>query len=260
MASTPRGRPSLGSVCLTLGFAAVLLVTAPFCVVLGLCLLAVSWPFDRDRRALHAFVCHWCVAYLRLNPGWHVTVEGRERLPRGAAVLVANHESLMDIVAAMGLFHPFKFVSKVSLFRLPLVGWMMTWIRHVPLDRGRPHSTLAMLQTCRGWLRRGMAVFFFPEGTYGDGEHMLPFRSGPFLLAIEEQVPLVPVLIEGTRDVVVGDGPWLKPRAVLRVTVLEPRVPAKDADAEGLAAEVREMYERRAEAQRRIFGSSGRAR
>jgi 1-acyl-sn-glycerol-3-phosphate acyltransferase len=253
-------RPSPGSVALTLGFAAVLLLTAPLCVLLGLLLLAVSWPLDRDRRALHAFVCHWCVAYLRLNPGWHLEVEGRERLPKGAAVLVANHQSLLDIVAAMGLFHPFKFVSKVSLFRVPLLGWMMTFIRHVPLDRGRPHSTLVMLETCRGWLRRGTGVLFFPEGTYSDGQHMLPFRSGAFLLAIEEQVPLVPILIEGTRDVVVGDGPWLRPRAHMRVTVLEPRVPPKDADAEALAAEVRDMYERRAEAQRRIFGSTGRAR
>jgi 1-acyl-sn-glycerol-3-phosphate acyltransferase len=260
MASEAGGRPSLGSVCLTLGFLLVLLVTAPLCVVLGLTLLVVSLPFDRNRRLLHAFVCRWCVGYLRLNPGWRLTVEGRERLPKGAAVLVANHESMMDIIAAMGLFHPFKFVSKVSLFGVPLLGWMMTWIRHVPLDRGRPHSTLEMLQTCRDWLRRGVAVFFFPEGTYGDGERMLPFRSGAFLLAIEEQVPLVPILIEGTRGVMVGDGPWFTPRAQVRVTVLEPRVPPKDADAEALAAEVRDMYQRRADAQRRIFGSSGRAR
>jgi 1-acyl-sn-glycerol-3-phosphate acyltransferase len=257
---TAPGRPGPQSVALTLAFALVVLLTAPLCVVLGLVLLLASVFVDRDRRALHAFVCHWCVAYLRLNPLWHLEVEGRERLPEGPAVLVANHQSLLDIIAAMALFHPFKFVSKVSLFRVPLLGWMMSFIRHVPLDRGRPHSTVLMLESCRGWLRRGMAVFFFPEGTYSDGEHLLPFRSGAFLLAIEEQVPLVPILIEGTREVVVGDGPWLFPRAHVRVTVLEPRVPPPDTDAEALAAEVRDMYQRRADAQRRIFGSSGRAR
>jgi 1-acyl-sn-glycerol-3-phosphate acyltransferase len=101
-------------------------------------------------------------------------------------------------------------------------------------------------------------VLFFPEGTYAEGEHLLPFRSGAFLLAIEEQVPLVPILIEGTRDALEGDGPWLKPKATLRVTVLEPQVPSKDADAEVLAQKTRDMYERRAEAQRRVFGSSRR--
>jgi 1-acyl-sn-glycerol-3-phosphate acyltransferase len=238
-------RPGAGSVALTLLFACVLLVTAPLCVLLGLLLLAYSVPFDRDRRLLHAFVCRWCVLYLRLNPAWHLEVTGRERLPAGASVLVANHQSLMDIIAAMALFHPFKFVSKVSLFRVPLLGWMMTFIRHVPLDRGRPHSTLAMLETSRAWLRRGMAVFFFPEGTYSDGQKLLPFRSGAFLLAIEEQLPLVPILIEGTRGLVDGDGPWLSPRARVRVTVLEPFVPPRDADAEALAEEVRAMYQRR---------------
>ena len=253
-------RPTVGSVVLTLGYAGLLLVTAPLCVLLGVLLLLVSWPVDRDRRLLHAFICHWCFGYLRLNPGWQVRVEGRERLPKGAAVLVANHQSMADVVVAMGLFHPFKFVSKSSLFQVPLLGWMMHLIRHVPLERGRPHSTRAMLETSRAWLQRGMAVFFFPEGTYAEDERMLPFRSGAFLLAIEEQVPLVPILIEGTRGLVVGDGPWLTPRAQVRVTVLEARRPGPDADAEGLAAEVRTMYERRAEAQRRIFGSSGRAR
>ena len=236
-------RPSLGRVVLTLLYAALVLLTAPICVVLGVLLWAFSLPFDRNQWLLHAFVCRWCVGYVRLNPGWRLEVQGRERLPQGPAVLVANHQSLMDIVAAMALTHRFKFVSKLSLFRVPLLGWMMTLIRHVPLERGRLHSTGAMLETCRAWLRKGVAVFFFPEGTYGDGQALLPFRPGAFLLAIEEQVPLVPILIEGTRDAVEGDGPWLKPRAQVRVTVLEPRLPAKDADAEVLAAEVRAFYE-----------------
>ncbi len=256
----PHVRPSFASVAVTLLFALVFVLTAPVCVVFGLLVFLVTFPFDADRRALHALVCHWTFGYLRLNPGWRVQVEGRERLPPGAAVLVANHQSLADIVAVMGLFHPYKFVSKVSLFRLPLVGWMMSLIRHIPLQRGKLHSTAAMLETSRRWLRRGMAVFFFPEGTYAEGEQLLPFRSGAFLLAIEEQVPLVPILIEGTRTLVAGDGPWLAPRAEVRVTVLQPRVPPKEADAQALADEVRAEYERRAEAQRRIFGSSGRAR
>ena len=237
--------PTPASIGVTLLFGVVLALTAPVCVVLGVLLFAVSWPFDRDRRLLHAFVCHWCVGYLRLNPGWKLEYTGRHRIPVGPAVLVANHQSLVDIVAAMGLFHSFKFVSKRSLFRVPLLGWMMTLIRHVPLDRGRPHSTHAMLEESRGWLRRGMAVFFFPEGTYGPVEEMLPFRPGAFGLAIEEQVPVVPVLIEGTRELVDGDGPWMAPWARVRVTVLEPLTPPHSADADVLATQVQSLYRAR---------------
>lgn len=234
--------PTLASVAVTLAFGLVFLVTAPLCVVLGVLLFAVTWPFDADRRLLHALVCRWSFAYLRLNPAWRIRIEGRHRIPSGAAVLVANHQSMVDIVLLMGLFHPFKFVSKRSLFRLPLVGWMMTLIRHVPLDRGRPHSTHRMLETCRRWLRRGVAVLFFPEGTYGPVAGMLPFRSGAFELAIEEGVPVVPVLIEGTRAFVDGDGPWMATRAQIRVTVLEPIVPPRGADADALAAQVQGLY------------------
>ncbi len=229
---------------MTLLFSLVLLLTAPVCVVLGVALLLVTFPFDRDRRLLHAFVCHWTFGYLRLNPAWRIRIEGRERLPPGPAVLVANHQSLADIVVAMGLFHPYKFVSKVSLFRVPLLGWMMHLIRHIPLHRGRPRSTWAMLEMSRAWLRRGVAVFFFPEGTYSEGEELLPFKSGAFLLAIEEQVPVVPILLQGTRALVAGDGPWLSPRADVLLTVLPPRVPAQDADAQAVAEAVRAELQR----------------
>jgi 1-acyl-sn-glycerol-3-phosphate acyltransferase len=258
--------PGPASVAVTLLFGVVLLATAPLCVALGILLLAVSLPFDPDRHALHAFVCHWCVAYLRMNPFWSVRVEGRHRLPAGPAVLVANHQSMVDIVAAMALFHPYKFVSKRSLFRVPLLGWMMTLIRHVPLDRGRPHSTREMLEGCRSWLHRGSAVFFFPESTYAPKGRMLPFRPGAFLLAIEEQVPVVPVLIEGTRELVDGDGPWMAPRARVRVTVLEPLVPPHHADADALAGQVQALYLARRGGEggsppgRTMRGSSGRAR
>jgi len=241
----PNPKPSLASVAVTLVFSLLLLLTAPVCVVLGLLLLLVTFSVDRDRRALHAFVCRWTFGYLRLNPLWRIQVEGRDLLPTGPAVLVANHQSLSDIVVAMGLFHPYKFVSKVSLFQVPLLGWMMHLIRHIPLHRGRPRSTRAMLEMSRAWLRRGMAVFFFPEGTYSEGEELLPFKSGAFLLAIEEQVPVVPVLLQGTRALVAGDGPWLAVRADVRLTVLPPRLPAPDADAQELADAVREELQRR---------------
>lgn len=222
----------------------VFLVLGPLEFLAGVALLLVTLPFDPDRRALHALICHWTFLFLRIFPSWRIQVIGRELLPRGPAVLVANHQSMADVVAVMGLKHPFKFVSKASLFSLPLVGWMMRMAKYVSLERGRPRSTQRMMEACRGWLKRGVAVLLFPEGTYSTGGQMLPFKRGAFLLAIEEKVPLVPVALAGTTELVEGDGPWMSPRANVRITVLPPIPPAElGEDADALAQRVRARLE-----------------
>jgi 1-acyl-sn-glycerol-3-phosphate acyltransferase len=237
-------RPSPASAAVTVAFWAVVVLTMPLLFLVAVVLFAVTAPFDPDRRVLHAYVCGSCHAYLHLNPFWRVRVEGRERIPRGASVLVANHQSMADVATCMGLRRPFKFVSKASLFSLPVVGWAMRMLRYVRLERGRPHSTRAMLEECRRWLRRGVAVLMFPEGTYAPGETLLHFKPGAFVLARDERVPLVPVLLSGTRALVVGDGPWMSPRVDIRVRVLDPVEFPAGADAVQVAAAMRERFAR----------------
>jgi 1-acyl-sn-glycerol-3-phosphate acyltransferase len=212
---------------------------------LGALLLLVTFPFDRDRRLLHGLVCRWCHwLWLHAFPGWRTRIEGRELLPRGACVLVVNHQSAVDILAVMGLFHPYKFVAKASLFSLPLVGWMMTLLAYVPIVRGSSTAMHQLLSPCRKWLRRGMSVLIFPEGTYSTGGQLLPFKRGAFQLALEEHVPVVPVVVEGTPQLLEGDGPWMSPRASIRVRVLPPLPPESfGPDAAELASRVRSLYE-----------------
>ena len=225
-------------------FWSIFAVTAPLGVVIGFLLAATTAPFDADRRLIHSFICRFVFSYLRLNPLWQVRVEGRERISDRPSVLVANHQSMADIVACMGLFRQYKFVSKVSLFSLPLVGWMMRLAKYVRLERGSVRSTQQMVDRCRFWLRRGISVLFFPEGTYGTGGELLPFKRGAFLLAIQERVPLIPVLIEGTPNLVIEDGPWFNPRCAIRVSVLPPIEPAQLGDSEAeLAQRVRVLFE-----------------
>ncbi|MBI3181599.1 MAG: 1-acyl-sn-glycerol-3-phosphate acyltransferase [Myxococcales bacterium] len=231
-------------VAVTILFWLAFALTAPIACLLSALLYALTAPFDPTRRAVHGFICRWTFRYLRLWPGWKVEVLGRERLPKGPAVLVSNHQSMADIVAAMGLFHPFKFVSKASLFSLPVVGWSMSLAGYVRVERGRPHSMRRMLDSCRQWLKKGVPVLLFPEGTYSEGK-LLPFKRGAFRLAIEEQLPLVPVLIEGTRGLIVGDGPWLRPKCHIRVSVMPPIPPeALGTDDGALAERVRGLYAR----------------
>lgn len=220
------------------------LVTLPAGYVLALGLLAVTAPFDRRRVLLHRFVCGWCHLYLRFWPGWRVRVEGRHNLPPGPCVMVANHQSMADILALMGLRADFKFVSKASLFQVPLVGWMMRQLKYVALERGKHGSHADMLVTCGALLEAGEKVLIFPEGTYASGPERLPFKRGAFRLAQKAQVPLVPVVLEGTGALVFEDGPWFSPSARVTVKVMEPIAPPPpELDDEPWVREVEARYE-----------------
>jgi len=219
------------------------LLTLPLCFLTILLVFLVTVPFDRNRSAVHSAVCTWCFLYMRLSPGWRVEVQGRELLPRGPCVIVVNHQSMADIFAVAKLFHAFKYVSKASLFRVPLLGWIMRLAGYVSVERGQPRSMQEMLAQCQRWLRRGVPVLLFPEGTYSANRALLPFKRGAFRLAAEERVPVVPVVVQGTPDLIVGDGPWMNPRATVRVRVLPPVPPESfSADDAALATHVRGIF------------------
>jgi 1-acyl-sn-glycerol-3-phosphate acyltransferase len=216
-------------------------------ILVGICICTLLWlatlPFDSQRRAVHALIAGWGHQYMRVWPGWNVRVEHRERLPKGPCVIVANHQSMADIIAMLGLYSQFKFVSKASLFAVPVLGWLMRMAKYVSVERGKPKSMHEMMDTCRAWLKAGMSVMIFPEGTYAPDGHLLPFKAGAFVLAVEEKVPIVPVLIEGTPSLVHEDGPWMSPTAKVQVTVQEPLLPETfGSDAEALTRRVREQY------------------
>lgn len=207
----------------------------------ALALWLVTLPFDRDRRALHLYSCFWAQLYFYVNPLWRLRVEGRERLPwRGGAVIVSNHASIGDILVLFGLYRPFKWVSKASNFNLPFLGWNMRLNRYVPLVRGDAQSVKAMLAACEEWLRRGVPVLMFPEGTRSPDGEVKAFKEGAFRLALSTGCPIIPVALSGTAEVVPKHGWILRRPADCRVRVLEPVDPKGfGGDVERLRDEVR---------------------
>ncbi len=235
----------LGRALATLWLGLAVLGTLPVAYLVAMALLLATARSDPHRRLAHRFVAGWCSQYLRCWPGWSLTVGGAERLPAGPCVLVANHQSMADILALMALPGSFKFVSKASLFEVPAIGRMMRWLRYVPLERGRLRSAEAMLEACAGLLEAGERVLIFPEATYAEGPRRLPFRRGAFRLAQAQRVPLVLVSLHGTAELVPGDGPWFSPRGAVRVEVREVLPPPpEDAELGPLVAEVEARYRR----------------
>lgn len=189
---------------------------------------AVTSPFDRRRRALHEFTCFWASLYTWLNPAWPVHVRGREHIEPGRTyVLVANHLSLLDILVLFRLFKHFKWVAKVEVFKVPVIGWNMRLNEYIPLKRGNRESVVEMMATAEATLRSGSSLMIFPEGTRSVTGELKEFKLGAFELAARTGVPLLPIVIEGTHDALPKHGFVLRGRHRIRVTVL-PAVPEAD--------------------------------
>ena len=183
---------------------------------------AVTAPFDRNKRLLHQFTCFWASLYTWLNPAWRVHVEGREKIRREATyVMVANHQSLLDILVLFRLFVHFKWVSKIENFRIPCIGWNMSLNGYVKLRRGDKQSIGEMMSACARVLDGGSSIMMFPEGTRSPDGRLRAFKRGAFTLAQGSGCPLLPILVEGTADALPKRGFVLQGRHSIRIRVLD---------------------------------------
>lgn len=213
-----------------------------FPVALLLWSLTAWW--DRRRVAVHQFTCFWASLYTWCNPLWRVQVQGREHMAAGKAyIMIANHSSSADIFVLHRLFRHFKWVSKAENFRVPCIGWNMRLNRYIALRRGDKESVMAMLQACRDNLAAGSSVMMFPEGTRSKTAELRPFKAGAFELAKELKVPLLPIVLIGTRRALPKHG-LLCGRARMLVRILPPVHPAALAELSPLAAadQVRALF------------------
>ncbi len=196
--------------------------------------------WDPKKRALHLFTSFWGAHYLAWAPFASVRVEQRELgLSAGPCVYVSNHQSMVDILAVFATYLPYRWVSKRANFFAPFLGWTMWLNRYVPLRRGHLPSIRRMLRRCEAELRAGNSLFVFPEGTRSHDGELREFFRGAFWLATRHGVPIVPVVIEGTRDILPKQSLLIRPRAV--VVRLLPPVDARPfgRDDRKLRAEVR---------------------
>lgn len=196
------------------------------CMILWLPLVAVvrlvTAPFDRGRYAAGYLFRKIAVVEVLLNPLWHFRTSGTfPKDPRRPYVVVSNHESFADILLISLLPWEMKWLSKAELFRLPVLGWLMSLAGDIPVKRTSARNAVEALVRCREILNNRMSVMIFPEGTRSATSELLPFRDGPFRLAIENNVPILPMAVHGTSTALPKHG-WRFGRARAEVRVLEP--------------------------------------
>ena len=207
---------------------AFFVLSLPLFFAVALVIFLLTFAFDRRRVAFHLFSCFWGSCYIYANPIWRARVIGREKLPwRGAAVIVANHLSILDILVLYGLFRPFKWVAKAELFKVPIVGWNMALNDYVRIQRGERHSIRTMMDDCRRHLANGSPLLIFAEGTRSPDGNLQAFKDGAFRLAMDAKVPLIPVAVRGTHETLPKHGLVLRQRMNAQITVLDPLDPSR---------------------------------
>ena len=180
-----------------------------FTVVLGICAF-LTFPFDRRGNVIHRYARLWGWLILQAN-GVRVQVRGLEHVDhRQPAIYMCNHQGTFDIFVLLAhLPIQFRWVAKVGLFRIPVLGWAMSTAGYISLDRSKRKRAYRGIEIAARKIREKNSVVMFPEGSRSYDGTLQPFMNGGFTLALRAGVPICPITI---------DGSWaLMPRTTLRI-------------------------------------------
>ena len=166
--------------------------------------LIVCYPFDRGRRVVHELSRVLVRIFFLLPPRWRQRVIGRELIDRRQPyVIVLNHNTVIDIPTLYYLPLNFRWVSKREVFRVPFFGQFLVLHGDICIDRGRAAEAMEqLLREGRKWTERGASVAIFPEGTRSKDGEIHRFKAGAFALAKEAGVPILPVVMDGTKTLI----------------------------------------------------------
>lgn len=234
---------------LSLGITAIIVTV----VIGGSCVIAALFHVKDRAGSVYDLAPRWWSKIVLFATGVRVTTHDFDRAEIGKAhIFVSNHISWYDIPALASILHRTKFVAKAELFKIPIFGAAMKAAGMIAIERQNRKAAFAAYDDAAKQIGEGNCVIVFPEGTRGLDYRLRPFKKGPFVLAVAAGVPIVPVLIHGTLEVIGKGSMLVHPRRV-DVHFLEPvAVAGYDYEhRDALAAVVRGRI---AEALSRIYG------
>jgi 1-acyl-sn-glycerol-3-phosphate acyltransferase len=199
------------------------LVTFPLTLITWV----LSLPFDRDRVSIHWLLMYESFVLSFMMPIWKIHIEGREKAVNGTTyVIISNHQSMLDILLLNCLRYRYKWISKIENSKVPVIGWYIKMADYIIVDRGNEESKAEMLDKSFKCLKKGISVMIFPEGTRSLNSNIGFFKRGAFQLALQAEVPLLPVLIDGTGGILPKHGLVFGSGYQIRIRVLDPVYPS----------------------------------
>ncbi|GGA89053.1 lysophospholipid acyltransferase family protein [Ornithinibacillus halotolerans] len=177
--------------------------------------------------------------------GTEVHVTGREKIPDGAVLYVANHQGLFDILAFLGhLGKPVGFIAKQEIKKLPIIRTWMGLLNCVFIDRSDRRQSMKAINQGIENLKQGSSLVIFPEGTRGKGTELSEFKPGSLRLATKANVPIVPVTLNGTYQMLEAGNGRVK-GSTITMTIHDPIFPSKYQELKSaeLAKELQEIVQ-----------------
>lgn len=170
---------------------------------------------------------NWAYGRLLVKASWpyiRSQLIGAEKIPDGSCVIVLNHRSFLDIFFSALVPIPNQMVVVRNwVFNLKLFGWSMRLARYPNIDETSPEE---LKDVCRSFIRRNVSIQFYPEAHRSHGTRLLRFRRGAFMIAVDNNIPVVPVCMTGTNEFGSYKFPYFKP-AKIKVEILNPVRPEK---------------------------------
>ncbi|MCP4624033.1 MAG: 1-acyl-sn-glycerol-3-phosphate acyltransferase [bacterium] len=167
----------------------------------GLAAIFTSF-FARTGNPVHIIARTWARGILfagRIK----VTVNGLANIdPDQSYVYMSNHQGNFDIPVLLAhLPVQFRWLAKAELFKIPIFGRAMRGAGYVKIDRFNQESAFESIKEAGSRMKNGVSVMIFPEGTRSRDGKIRPFKKGGFIMAVESGVPIVPVILQGTRSI-----------------------------------------------------------
>ncbi|MEA3544826.1 MAG: lysophospholipid acyltransferase family protein [Thermodesulfobacteriota bacterium] len=191
----------------------------PWTLIASLLALFISL-LGQDK--MHSFVRFWGRSCLFLA-GLGIEVKGLENIPADTpAIYISNHQSNFDIpIIFAGLPIQFRWMAKQELFQVPLFGHALKRTGCIPIDRSDRRKTMHSLIAAAQRIKAGVSVVIFPEGTRTPDGQLQKFKQGALLIAVKAQVPVIPVAIHGSYQILPKDR-WKIAPGALKLEFFQP--------------------------------------